>query len=130
MPLVNAEAPYIGTGLEHVVARDTEVLVSALEDGEVIDSDSLEHVGTTFWYLKNISIVLVKRDREWFQTSFHRIKQFWDAVEDARINGIPEKKKKEKETKFDMSQFTGSAAANKPKDFVADFNNDGSAPIN
>mgnify|MGYP001361293428 CR=1 FL=1 len=40
VPLVNAEAPYIGTGLETVVARDTEVLVAALEDGEVIDSDS------------------------------------------------------------------------------------------
>jgi putative phage-type endonuclease len=90
---------------------------------EVIDSDNLEHIGTTFWYLRNISIVLVKRDREWFQRSFHRIKQFWTAVEDARMNGIPEKKKKEKQTKFDMSQFTGSVAANKPKEFVADFNN-------
>ena len=40
VPILNTEAPYIGTGLESVVARDTEVLVTAREDCEVIDSDS------------------------------------------------------------------------------------------
>ena len=33
VPILNTEeAPYIGTGLEEVVARDTEVLVTARED--------------------------------------------------------------------------------------------------
>lgn len=86
----------------------------------ILDSDDLEHVGTTFWYLNNISIVLVKRDKKWFQRSFEKIKKFWEAVEDARINGIPEKKKKE--TKIDMLQFTGSAAAKKIIETTADFN--------
>ena len=89
----------------------------------ILDSDDLEHVGTTFWYLNNISTVLVRRDRDWFQKGFHRIKQFWEAVEDARINGIPEKKKNKKENKIDMLQFTGSVAAKKITETVADFNN-------
>jgi putative phage-type endonuclease len=87
----------------------------------IIDSDNLEHAGTTFLYLRNISIVLVPRDREWFRTNFHKIKRFWDAVEDARMNGIPEKKKKDKEPKFDMLQFTGTMA-NKPMEVLIDFN--------
>ncbi len=40
VPILNPDAPYIGTGLESVVARDTEVLVTAREDCEVLDSDS------------------------------------------------------------------------------------------
>jgi hypothetical protein len=65
--------------------------------------------------------VLVPRDREWFRTNFHKIKRFWDAVEDARMNGIPEKKKKDKEPIFDMLQFTGTMA-NKPMEVLIDFN--------
>ena len=35
VPLVRAEAPLVGTGLEWVVARDSGVLVQAISDGEV-----------------------------------------------------------------------------------------------
>ncbi len=35
VPLMRAEAPLVGTGLEWVVARDSGVLVTALHDGEV-----------------------------------------------------------------------------------------------
>lgn len=85
---------------------------------KILDSSNLEHAGTTLWYLNKMSVVLVKRDREWFNSNFCRIKKFWEKVEDARINGIPERKKKE--TKIDMSQFTGSQAA-KASNVVIDF---------
>ena len=35
VPLVRAEAPYIGTGIEDRAARDAGDLIQALEDGEV-----------------------------------------------------------------------------------------------
>ena len=35
VPLVYPEAPYVGTGLEKVVARDASILVHATQDGEV-----------------------------------------------------------------------------------------------
>jgi len=37
VPLIRAEAPYIGTGVEARAARDAADLVAALEDGEVLD---------------------------------------------------------------------------------------------
>jgi DNA-directed RNA polymerase subunit beta len=40
VPIINPEAPYIGTGLESVVARDTEVLVTAKADCEVVETNS------------------------------------------------------------------------------------------
>jgi DNA-directed RNA polymerase subunit beta len=44
VPILNPEAPYIGTGLESVVARDTEVMITAKESCEVIDSDASQVV--------------------------------------------------------------------------------------
>ena len=44
VPLVNSEAPYVGTGLETVLARDTAVLVSAEEDCTVVSTNSTEVV--------------------------------------------------------------------------------------
>ena len=32
---------------------------------KIIDSDNLEHGGTTLWYLNNINTILVKRDKKW-----------------------------------------------------------------
>jgi DNA-directed RNA polymerase subunit beta len=37
VPLVRAEAPYIGTGIENRAARDAADLVQSLEDGEVLE---------------------------------------------------------------------------------------------
>ncbi len=37
VPLVRAEAPYIGTGIENRAARDAADLVQAIDDGEVIE---------------------------------------------------------------------------------------------
>ena len=86
---------------------------------KIIDSDNLEHGGTTLWYLNKINTVLVKRDKKWFCDNFYKIKNFWNSVEDARINGIPDKKKKES-AKLDMTQFTGTAYS-KPLEVVINF---------
>ena len=37
VPLIRAEAPYIGTGIENRAARDAADLVQAIDDGEVIE---------------------------------------------------------------------------------------------
>lgn len=86
---------------------------------KILDSENLEHAGTTLWYLNNISVVLVQRDRKWFNKNFGNIKRFWEKVEDARINGIPERKKPE--PKIDMTQFTGTQC--KPSMIEIDFSN-------
>ena len=54
----------------------------------ILDSDDLEHVGTTFWYLNNISIVLVKRDKEWFKNAYEKINKFWNDVLKYRETGV------------------------------------------
>ncbi len=40
VPILNPEAPIVGTGLEHRVAQDSRVLINADGDGEVIEVDA------------------------------------------------------------------------------------------
>ena len=44
VPLMNPESPIVGTGIEHAVARDSRVLVTAEGDGEVVFVDSTKIV--------------------------------------------------------------------------------------
>lgn len=42
LPLLRPHAPYVGTGLEHVIARDCGLAVTAVNDGIVTYTDSLQ----------------------------------------------------------------------------------------
>ena len=54
VPLMNAEVPYVGTGMEEKVARDSGVVVLAKEDGTVTKVDGRQIVvGETVYVLKN-----------------------------------------------------------------------------
>jgi len=54
VPLMDTEAPYVGTGMEGAVARDSGAVVIARESGKVIKVDAREIVvGKTVYALKN-----------------------------------------------------------------------------
>lgn len=69
--------------------EDTEI-------DRILEKDQMEYLGTTFWYLKQYSCVLVNRNREWFNKRYIKIKEFWDDVLKTRASGVdynqPEKK--------------------------------------
>ena len=44
------------------------------------DNKSLEYVGTRFWYLNKFNVILVERDREWFNNNYIKIESFWSDV--------------------------------------------------
>lgn len=66
------------------------------EIDKILEKEHLEYLGTTFWYLKEYSCVLVDRNRKWFNKRYIKIKEFWDEVVETRNSGIdysqPEKK--------------------------------------
>lgn len=57
---------------------------------KIFENDALQYTKTTYWYLNKINIILVKRDRSYFNKNFIKIKQFWDKVLHYRKNGIDE----------------------------------------
>ena len=58
---------------------------------------------TSYWYLDTFSCVLVKRNREWFQTVLPKFQEFWNIIEKERVHGYEHrlssrlKQKKEKQ---------------------------------
>lgn len=54
----------------------------------VFEQTNLEYIKTNYWYLNKINIILVKRDRLWFNNNFIKIKKFWDDVLYYRNNDI------------------------------------------
>ena len=58
------------------------------EIDKILDQEHLEYLGTTFWYLKQYSCVLVDRNRKWFNKRYIKIKEFWDEVLQTRNSGV------------------------------------------
>jgi putative phage-type endonuclease len=69
---------------------------------KILEEDSLEYVGTTFWKLEQYSVIFVKRDKEWFKMAKKQIDTFWSDVIKYRRDGVETllpKKRKAKQKK-------------------------------
>lgn len=55
-----------------------------------------------YWYLDEISIVLVQRNREWFQSVIPKIEQFWKTIEKEKVEGFEHRNSKKKLLKTDF----------------------------
>lgn len=66
----------------------------------ILGNPNYEYNTTTFWKLNKFNVVLVKRNREWFNNNYIKIYNFWQKVLDARKNNTysneEEQKKKKK----------------------------------
>jgi len=63
------------------------------------DNIEIDYMGTTYMYLKEYDVILVKRDKERFETIKLQITQFWNEVLHYRKNGYQELLPKKKEYK-------------------------------
>ena len=65
---------------------------------EILETENYEYNTTTYWKLNKFNVVLVKRDREWFNNNYIKIYNFWQQVLEARRNNTyaetPEQKQK------------------------------------
>ena len=51
---------------------------------------------TQYWYLDEISVVFVKRNREWFNSCIPRIEKIWRTIEEERVTGYEHRAVKKK----------------------------------
>jgi putative phage-type endonuclease len=51
---------------------------------------------TQYWYLDEISVVFVKRNREWFSSCIPRVEKIWKVIEEERITGYEHRAVKKK----------------------------------
>ena len=64
---------------------------------------------TLYWYLDEISCVLVKRNTLWFNQSVDRIKELWDIIERERVDGYEHRCARKKAPKIEIAHDEDSA---------------------
>ena len=62
----------------------------------IYSNNDLEYMATTYWYLNKYNVVLVKRDRDYFNKNYGFIKSFWNDVLKYREIGTESLQKKKK----------------------------------
>ena len=67
-------------------------------------NNHLEYLTTVYWYLNKLNVVLVKRDRQYFNTNYIKIKHFWDNVLKYRKIGIDKLETKSKKNVYSYKE--------------------------
>jgi putative phage-type endonuclease len=72
---------------------------------KVLETSHYEYNTTTYWKLNKFNIVLVKRNREWFNNNYIKIYNFWENVLNSRANNIYTKMKEQKKKKIYVKKY-------------------------
>lgn len=65
---------------------------------------------TIYWYLDEISCVLIKRNQEWFASAVNTIKDVWDTIQEEKITGYEHRSPKRRivKTIVNIDDISGS----------------------
>jgi len=70
---------------------------------EELKSEGLVLFNTLYWYLDEISCVLIERNRDWFSEAIFKIKEVWDIIQEEKHSGYEHRTPKRKVTKTTVS---------------------------
>jgi len=59
-----------------------------------------------YWYLDEISCVLIQRNRRWFDAALPKIKEVWQTIEKERVSGYEHRNSKKRQPKTQVTQET------------------------
>lgn len=82
---INNSPHYVFMPLENALDNESISKWIRTTKNELIDTHTLFE--TQYWYLDEISIILVKRNNEWFNASISKIQNIWNKIETYRKNG-------------------------------------------
>ena len=84
-----------------------EWIIQTKEEGQ---TNNLILFNTIYWYLDEISCVLIKRNREWFATAIDKIKNVWDIIQEEKHSGYEHRSPKRRivKTFINIDDVSGS----------------------
>jgi hypothetical protein len=82
------------------LAINTYVEYEVWKDGIIDKNPGLSWIEDTFWYLKTISCVLLRRNKLWFASVNHKFKALWDIILKERVEGFEHRKPKKRQKKI------------------------------
>lgn len=84
-----------------------EWIIQTKKEGQ---TNNLILFNTLYWYLDEISCVLIKRNREWFATAIDKIKVVWDIIQQEKHSGYEHRSPKRRivKTYVNIDDVSGS----------------------
>lgn len=73
------------------------------KDKEENREKNLLMFGTVYWYLDEISCVLIQRNQNWFSKAVHKIREVWDTIQNEKIDGYEHRSPKRRIPKPSVS---------------------------
>jgi putative phage-type endonuclease len=92
----------------HYMPLDIDLNIEAVNEWitqkkEELKSEGLVLFNTLYWYLDEISCVLIERNRHWFSEAIFKIKEVWDIIQEEKHSGYEHRSPKRKVTKTTVS---------------------------
>ena len=102
------------------IEKEKSVIDKWIKDTQLEMKSQFTLYEIKYWYLDEISCVLVKRNREWFKRNIEKIEDFWKIIEKERVTGYEHRLAKKKPAKpevmhesNDTSQYIKNLACSK-----------------
>lgn len=82
--------------LEISLTNNKEEIDSWISQIKETHSEELILFNTIYWYMDELSCVLIKRNQQWFESAVPKIKELWDIVLKERVDGYSHRAAKKK----------------------------------
>lgn len=69
-------------------------------ENEIMEKHGNTWINTIYWYLQEVSCVIVKRNKVWFQEALPHFTKIWDTITSEKIHGYSHRKPKKREQKI------------------------------
>ena len=92
------------------IEKEKSVIDKWIKDTQLELKSQYSLYETKYWYLDELSCVLVKRNREWFQRNIQKIVDFWKIIEKERVTGYEHRLAKKKPVKPEVMHDTNDTS--------------------
>ena len=90
----------------HYMPLDIPLTPESIDEWITKEKETVDNMilfNTLYWYLDEISCVLIQRNRTWFSKAIHNIKEVWDTIEKEKIEGYEHRSPKRRIPKTTVS---------------------------
>lgn len=97
----------------HYMPFDVPLTPDAIDEWITKEKETVDNMilfNTLYWYLDEISCVLIPRNRAWFSNAIHPIKEVWDTIEKEKNEGYEHRSPKRRipKTTVTIDDISGS----------------------
>ncbi len=87
----------------HVTIDETGINAWVMEQRELMSQQHRVLFATKYWYLDEMSCILIQRNRAWFASVINKIHDIWNTIVEERVTGYEHRETKKRKKERAMS---------------------------